>query len=243
MPIVNQEGIPILTSPEQGHPPRLIDIALVSHDQCPVLFAYDLAQLMAFTAANLPDGVHLGLNLQPGTYVHSGRQTLLSELKDRGSHWVLWLDTDMRIPRDTLVRLISHNLPLVGINYAKRHVDSDYVAIKTVGWEPGEESQRLATLPDSTGLEEVDAIGFGAFLMRGDVIQSLPPLSERPWFEMTWLKDKQQWVGEDVAFCKLLRDLGHRIFVDHDLSRECFHVGQFEYHVDQVTAIKQEMNG
>lgn len=234
MAIVNEDGIPILGE-DDAEDTRLIDICLVSHENIPVTFAYDLAQMHGFTAAHLPDGVHLGMNLIHGTYVHAARQELMEVIRNRGTSWTLWLDTDMRFPKDTLVRLINHQQPVVGINYAKRRVPTDYVAIKKLGLEDGERSQRLATTDESEGLEEVEAMGFGACLIRGDVIMDLPELTEGPWFDIEWLPERGQWIGEDVSFFRLVREkLGYRLFVDHDLSKECAHIGQWEYRLEHV---------
>ena len=239
---VNEEGLPILNTPAEGER-RTLDVLVVSHDQAPVTFAYDLANMMAYTTLGLPEGIDLGLHLMKGTYVHSARQKLLGAMKENGSSYVLWLDSDMRFPRDTFIRLINHRVPMVGINYSTRGVPPSYVAIKKIGLEADEQSERLATTSQSTGLEEVEAVGFGACLIRGDVLASLPPVDERPWFEMTWRKDKLQWIGEDVAFCSLVRELGHRIFVDHDLSKECAHTGQWEYKLDHLEDLPEELEG
>lgn len=226
--IVNEENIPILGEDDMEDE-RLVDVVYVTHDMHPSTFGYDLTQMMMFTVAHMPAGVKLGLNMITGTYVHSARQEATELLRDRKSDWVLWLDSDMRFPRDTLVRLINHQQPVVGINYAKRQVPTEYVAIKKIPTE------RLATTEESTGLEEVEAVGFGALLLRGDVLEALPELSEgRPWFGMTWLPEIHGWMGEDVSFCTLVRELGYRILVDHDLSKQCAHTGSFEYRLDHV---------
>ena len=35
--------------------------------------------------------------------------------------------------------------------------------------------------------------------------------------------------GEDVYFCTMARVHGFEVWVDHDLSKEVTHIGQFEY--------------
>lgn len=208
--------------------PVRIAIAIPSHDQCPFLFAYDLANMVAYTVAAMPDGVHLGLNAVTGTYVPNARQELTEEMVRQGADWVLWLDSDMRFPNDLLVRLLRHRAQMVGVNYSTRSADDPHpVAIKRVGLDgPGE---RLRTGDDSAGLEEVEAVGFGAVLIRGDVLAALPPLSDGPWFNIEWMPDRREWIGEDVFFCRLLRKMGVKIQVDHDLSKEIRHVGNAEY--------------
>lgn len=206
-----------------------ISVAIPTHDMVPALFAYDLAALCAFTAAAMPDDVEFGINMVSGTYVHKARQQLINSLVVQGSDYVLWLDSDMRIPRDALVRLLKHKLPMVGINYAKRGIPSGFVAIKKVGI-PGEQ---LRTTEESTGLEEVDALGFGCVLLKTSTLDDMPDPIGKPWFQNEYMGD-MHWMGEDVHFCKLYRESGQRVFVDHDLSKQCRHIGQFEYALEHA---------
>lgn len=203
-----------------------ITIAVPSHDNVPFLFAYDLAALAMTTAANLPEGVQMGIQGVSGTYIHKARQELVDEVLKHEADYILFLDADMRFPPDALIRLFNHNVPIVGINYAKRGFPSEFVALKRVGI--GVEGERLRTTEDSTGLEDVEAVGGGCLLIRTDVLADLPDPIEQPWFQNEYLGNGQ-WMGEDVYFCRLLREAGHRIFVDHDLSKDCSHIGQYEY--------------
>lgn len=218
----------------------LFQVAVVSHDSVPFGFAYDLANLMSYTVATFP-GIPVGLQSATQTYLDAGRQELLELLVREGSTHILWLDADMRFPPDTFERLLAHDLPVVGINYAQRGLPSDFVAIKRVGY--GESAERLVTDEHSTGLEEVEAIGFGALMMRAEVFSNLPPLSEGAWFDTHWLPEYGQWEGEDVRFCRHLREQGYSIYVDHDLSKECRHIGSFEYRLEYAQMSRDSEEG
>lgn len=225
-----------------------IMVATPSHDTVPVMWAYDYASMAAhstaaFTANLLehPESVfEFGLTMVQGTYLHVMRQELMEgALATRASH-VLWIDSDMRFPKNALLRLLAHNKAMVGINYSQRGISAngtapDFVAVKSV--EPG---QKLRTSPLSVGLEEVEAIGFGLVLM--DMRRVGPALGERPWFDFGRRPDGGL-IGEDVYFCQKLRAAGVPIHVDHDLSRECAHIGQFEYRTDHVATLRETASG
>lgn len=216
-----------------------IAVAIPTHETVPFSFAYHLAGLSLFTAAHIPEGVEFGIEALPGTYVHKARCELAVSLYNKGMTHILWLDSDMRFPRDSLFRLLRRmeedpTIGIVGINYAKRGIPTGYVAIKEVG-VPGE---KCATTEDSTGVEEVEAIGFGMVLMRREVLADLPDPNEVPWFQNKHMGGSL-WMGEDVFFCELLRRAGHKIYVDHDLSKLCAHIGQFEYELAHVTAMEE----
>jgi hypothetical protein len=211
-----------------------IMVAIPSHDHVPINFAYDLAQMMAFTAANMPEEASVALTLCSGTYVHSARNDLAKMAVEGGSDFVLWLDSDMRFPKDTLFRLMFHNKDMVGINYSHRKIPPRFVAIKSI-----KPPVRLVTGPDSTGLEDVAAIGFGAVLMRGSMLRKMAEQATGPLFWFT-INEDGGMVGEDVHFCLLARDAGFEVFVDHDLSKECSHIGSFEYRVEHAEALLEE---
>lgn len=212
--------------------PTKIAVAVPSHEKVDALFAYDLAQMMSLTAGVLPEGVNLGMYFVTGTYIHKARTQLLQQVLEDGATHLLWLDSDMRFPRDTLIRLLQHQQPVVGINYSKRHIPAEFVAIKHIPDpnDPEDEGEKLQTTAEATGLEEVDALGFGAVLMETERLHELPDPQEEPWFFYEQLPNGMT-MGEDVYFCHhMLRNrLGLRIMVDHDLSWQCAHIGRFEF--------------
>lgn len=208
-------------------------IILIPAHSTEAKFTYDLAQLCIYTAMSLPpdEGNSLGLFMVPGTYVHSARQELAElALAREGVTHVLWLDADMRFPADTIIRLLEHNKNVVGVNYSKRTIPPDYVAIKHLPENNGGVGVKCVTTADSTGLEEVDAIGMGIVLMTASAFNGLPDPKEKGnrwfWFEQL---DEGKQIGEDVYFCQMLKKHGQKIYVDHDLSKVCSHIGGFEY--------------
>lgn len=203
-----------------------IAILVPAHDMVPALFAVDLAALTLWTSASLPDNVEFGINTVTGTYVHTARQQLIDDALEMGVTHMLWLDADMRVPRESLVHLLQHDVPVVGINYSKRARGHGFTALKKVGRGPA--GEQLRTTDESTGLEEVEAIGFGCVLIRTSALKDLPDPRETPWFQNVYMGEGQ-WMGEDVHFCKLLREAGQKILVDHDLSKACAHIGTYEY--------------
>lgn len=213
-----------------------------AHPKVHALWAYDLAQMMGFLGsqavpAELIEAV--SLSFVTGTYVHTARQDLAQEALNCGADYLLWLDSDHRFPKDIALRLMAHDKDVVGINYSQRGVPPDFVAIKNLDTENGE-SEKLVTDVDSTGLEKVDAVGFGAVLMKANVFADLPDPQEEPWFWYEWLPHLGQQIGEDVYFCRLLREAGYDLWVDHDLSKECKHVGDFEYQVEHAAASQED---
>ena len=188
-----------------------------TRDMVPASFATDFAQLFAYTRERGPwatvDDLFLG-----HTYIHGGRELVLEAAVRRGFSHLLWLDTDMSVPRTAAVRLMAHDLPIVGCNYRSRRQGSSKFTAQQDDGTP------VATTAQSTGLQEVGAVGFGCVLMRVDLVSRL----HRPWFRHG-LNDLGGDIGEDIMFCRSVRATGHPVHIDHDLSKEIGHVGTYTY--------------
>ncbi len=186
-----------------------------TRDLVPASFAVDAAQLYAKTREHrIWSTVTIGF--VASTYIHAGREWFLEATRKQGATHVLWLDTDMTFPAEAAIRLYLHDTPIVGCNYRVRQDSGLFTARLN--------QERITTDEDSTGLQAVDEIGFGVVLMRTDIVDGL----ERPWFRHGQNAQGGD-IGEDIMFCRALRDAGHTIYLDHDLSKEIGHIGQHTF--------------
>ncbi len=221
-----------------------VGICIPAHDVVPATFAFDLARMMALTAGNfLAEGSlsHLSIHSAIGTIIPRARQQLAEEQAAGPNDYSLWLDSDMRFPKELLIQLLmrsetmhpidGHVYPIYGCNYPKRGNPPDYVALKEIATADGP-GQRLITNDESTGCEEVEAMGFGAVLIHNSVFRKMAEEQpDEPWFQFGFDTEIQSWVGEDVYFFRLARELGFPAMVDHEISTMLKHTGQFEYHL------------
>jgi len=208
--------------------------------------AVDLAAMMGFLGAGPVALGHLdrvSISMDIDTYVQCARQTLVEAAIADGADYMLWLDSDMRFPQDILLKLLNHDKDVVGINYSTRSIPPDFVTIKKMGKDnPNNPSgEPCITGSDSTGLEKVDAIGFGAVLIRTGALKKLPDPHKHPWFWIEHMPKTNRVIGEDVYFCRLMRKHGIDIWVDHDVSKECAHIGTFEFRYEHAAAYRADM--
>lgn len=150
------------------------------------------------------------------TILAQGRQDLADKAIDMGATHILWLDCDMMFPPDTLKRLLKHNKDIVGVNYPRRA----FPPIPTA-----HDGDIVWTKKGSSGLQEVNHVGLGCCLIKAGVFKAL----ERPWFGTPWLRDRDNFMGEDVYFFHKARQEGFTLWVDHDLSQEIIHSGTYHY--------------
>jgi len=211
-----------------------VAICLPCRDQVCTSFAYDLAILTAnFSAKHVSNGGKLYIFTSMGTLIANQRQQLALEAMDAGCSHILFLDTDMRFPKDTLDRLLAHDKPIVAANYATRRMP-----VKTVAFKSDTNWDCIYTTPESTGLERVHSVGMGVMLIKREVFQK----AELPWFHLGYSLKTHSFSGEDIFFCRAARKNGFEVFIDHDLSKEVKHIGSFEFAHEHAEVCKQEAN-
>lgn len=212
-----------------------VAICLPCRDQVCTGFAYDLATMTAnWSAKHVPQGGKLFMFTSMGTLIANQRQELVLEALQAGASHILFLDTDMRFPKDTLDRLIAHDKPIVAANYATRRLPIKTVAFKTAGaWDC------VYTTADSTGLEPVAAVGMGVMLIKREVFESLT----LPWFILGYNPKTAEFSGEDIFFCRQAKKAGYDILIDHDLSKQVKHIGTFEFAHEHAEVCLEEADG
>jgi len=132
------------------------------------------------------------------------RNDLVEKALQIGASHLIMCDTDMDYHPDTIPRLLSHNLPIVGALCYRRYPPFDPILLRgELGdyysideWKDGE-------------LVEVDATGAGCLLFNMEVFKKMP----RPWFKFRHLEGGEG-IGEDIGFCSDLKAAGYKIFVD-----------------------------
>ena len=195
-------------------------VAVPCYNNAPVEFVESLAYL-SYRLGELPLGRVEGC-FRADTILPANRQFMAKKALNDGFTHMLCIDSDMRFPETLFERLLAHGKEFVGINYRERTPRAAWLAKR----KAGKSFTRIETRADSQGLEEVDTIGFGAVLINVDVLRRLT-FDNGPWFNYRWTKEGILICGEDGFFCDLAKQSGTRIFIDHDLSRDCAHIGSF----------------
>jgi hypothetical protein len=214
-------------------------IAVPCGDQVQSQFAYSLGNLMMHTQGTLVGPGQpvewLRLMFHQGTLIAPQRRDLAEQALALDATHILWIDSDTKFPADGLNRLLARNKDYVGIVQSGRRAPCVPTAFV---WECPEKPTAVYTFPESTGLQRVDAIGFGFTLCRTEVFKKVA----EPWFPMQWGQTTTGvWAfnGEDTGFQMWVRAAGFELYVDHDLSKECAHIGSFPYRLEHALATKE----
>lgn len=171
-------------------------------------FAYDLANLIGWT----PQAV---FSIAQGSILPNLRGLLVKTAIENSATHILFIDSDMRFPPDTIHNLMKRNVDIIGANCKQRVVNewTARVGDKFIGSE------------GKNGIEEVDTIGMGVTLINTGVFKKL----DKPYFSMPWDTNAEKHVGEDVYFCVRAKEAGFKIFIDHDVSQKVRHAGIVEF--------------
>jgi hypothetical protein len=162
-----------------------------------------VAALTAFSAAA---GIEIMLlNVQTSVIAHSRNSTVELALEHKPDY-VLWIDSDLEFPPDTLMRLLKHQRDIVGAVYNKKTPNLDG-SFTTLGLLDGAKPDDLY----KGGLRPARLLPGGMMLVKTSVYSAL----SRPWFFDTYA-----WPGEDglASFKAMLRDIFREVPPDDALA-------------------------
>ena len=201
-----------------------VGICIPSRGTMEVGTGFDLALMVGYDARYRKKGTN-AIYTVAGTLIFDQRNNLADVAIEEKCDYILWIDADMRFPKNTLERLLKHDKDIVGVNATTRSIPVKSTAKHLeVNLEKKENSWWPVVSKGKTGIERVTAIGCGVMLVKRKVFENTP----KPWFWFYQIPGGKT-LGEDVHFCVAAADAGFETWVDHDLSQEIGHVGSYTY--------------
>ena len=179
----------------------------------------------------------LYINHVQGSTLPRSRSFIVQEALKLNATHLLFLDCDHTFPRNLLHRLLMHKKDIVAINCPTKTIPSS----PTARYKPQKPDDPVSGIPvysdpDKHGLEQVWRVGTGIMLVRMNVFHRIG----RKVFDMFWHDEVEDYQGEDWTMVTAMDAAGYKIYVDHDLSRECGHIGFFTYTHDHIGEIVRE---
>jgi hypothetical protein len=155
-----------------------------------------------------------GVAFSEGTYLPEARNFIHNTyLQESNLPFLQMLDSDILFPPNLVERLMAHNLPIVGGWYRNKGRKFPVVYNFVEEGGDGVNHWRHRDVPGE-GLEKVDGMGAGCFLMKREVAEKL---GENPY--------DMNAGGEDMVLCRKLMKLGIPLHVDWSINLA--HVGVF----------------
>jgi hypothetical protein len=198
--------------------PTRVAVCIPSGDMIHADFAYALLN-MAFHAAR--QGIQLGTVSQKGSLLPWSRCKLVEEARQMAATHMLFLDSDMLFPPETLVRLLSHKKGVICTDAQTRVHPYHSVVVDKDG-------ERIKYNKDTPELVELAGGSTAVLLIEMDVFDKLP----RPYFQLEHSMEAG-FLGEDYFFTNLVRKHGEKFWCDTKLSREIGHIGSRAFYLKQ----------
>lgn len=179
---------------------------------------------------NKPEGTSVCFNT--GSLVYDSRNLLSITAIEQNFDAVLWLDSDIIMPQDTLVRLsqyIQSGADMATGLYFKRTFPPLPVIYDKITPPADDGSGKLVKqihdyldYPENASFP-VAGCGFGCVMTSVPMLRTLwdaygPPFNPFPW------------AGEDISFCYRATQHGYNILCDSSLT--CSHIGSMLYTQD-----------
>ena len=202
--------------------PTKLAILIPCRESMYSLFTSSLVELVKTTTMA---GIDVHVLYNQSTILLTQREKLAQQALEIEADYSLWLDSDMLFPSTTAMRLMGHNKDIVCSNYMKRSVPIQSVAYPERGnwdnWLPLEHDENL---------QEVEGVGMGCMLVKTSVFSNM----ETPWYEVSWVPEWQEFIGEDFYFCMAARQAGFNVWIDTLLNKKLKHVGVSEFTLQTV---------
>jgi len=186
------------------HAKPAVAIAIPSGDLVHTDFAMSLAMLC------MNPGASVFLLNARSSLIPLGRNQCAGAAQIMKATHLLFLDTDMVFPADTLTRLLAHDKDIVGATYSRRVPPFHALTVT-------EEDEHIHV---TAGLRQVKLMPTGCLLIRLGVFNALA----KPYFNL--VAEGDQLRGEDYYFCEKARAAGFELWCDGDLSSQLGHIGQ-----------------
>ena len=197
-------------------------IAIPCMDTIPVGFMQSILYL------NKPEGTSVCFN--PNSLVYDSRNVLSITAINEGYDRVLWVDSDMLFPSDTLVRLSADMDKLgaemvTGLYFTRKYPVTPVlyrVLDEPVLLPDGQVHKQIHEYTDypADTTFPVRGCGFGCCMTSVKLLKEV-------WDNFGPAFAPYPWGGEDISFCHRVNLLGYDIYCDSSISLG--HIGQFVY--------------
>ena len=143
------------------------------------------------------------------------RGVLVEHAKQLEADKLLFVDTDMVFPADTLVRLIEAEKDIICCNYSLKRPPFTPVVNFPIGISPEREK-----------VSECKSLASGILLIDMKVFEKL----KYPYFLIPIIAPNQ-YVGEDVYFGRKAQQAGFSLYCENELSKSIGHIGATTYYL------------
>jgi hypothetical protein len=157
-------------------------------------------------------GLGMSQMMQCSNMCFHRQQIMMQGIEENWSH-VVFIDDDVTFPPHALDVLFYHKKPFIGINICKK---TQHAVMPTASRQ-----YEAVTSEGKEGIEEVESTTMALFLSSVEEYKKIRP----PYFMLSG----NHPATDDNFYHSKIREAGHKIYIDHTLSNQCGHVGDYIY--------------
>jgi hypothetical protein len=165
-------------------------------------------------------GFRISVVNSKASIVAIGRNLAVKAGRETRAEWLLFLDSDMIFPAETIERLISHGRDVVGATYPRKILPLAFIG------------NRLDGVPFSLadkGVIEATRLPAGCLLIKRDIFDRM----QEPFFRCGYDEKSGEILGEDFWFSDRVRALGYSLWCDMELSLHVEHIGSYRFNLHE----------
>ena len=174
--------------------------------------------------------------------IYDARNKLAAQAIESEADYILWLDSDMTWPVETIT-ILMHDIQKLDAHmvtglYVKRSFPTEPVLYKVIAEPVRKENGLLerniepyTDFPRNVSAFPVAGCGFGCCLTSVKLLKDV-------WDHFGPAFAPYTWAGEDISFCHRVNQLGYTIYCDTDVS--CGHIGTYEFTVNDLQRGSEE---
>ena len=192
-------------APPAQRPPAII-LAVPSSGFWKAKMAADAISTSVWAAIH---GIYIEVRAAEGAYTESNRNNIVRAALNyqHPIDALMWLDSDMRVPADTIARLWGHGKDIVGAVYRERAAPYHYLG-KFCDEDDAE---------TKAGLKPMELMPGGVIMVKMDVYRALP----FPWYKLD-----EDGLRDDYYFTNMAREAGYEVWCDMGLTVRVAHRGE-----------------
>jgi GT2 family glycosyltransferase len=159
----------------------------------------------------------------PQSYsIDASRNLIVEHALEIGYDYIMWVDSDMILPKNTLTTLMSHDKDIVsGVYRHKLLFGKNVVAKRFIPDKKDTYEDLTIEEVKEPKLIEIDGVGFGCVLTKVDIFRNI----KKPWFRYS------PAMGEDIYFCRKAQKAGYKIWLDTSIKAD--HIGTVRFDIKE----------
>jgi GT2 family glycosyltransferase len=184
--------------------------------------------LISIYNMDVPSGIETELKSFYGYLIDDVRNKIVKYAIDNTFDGILFVDSDITLPKNTLTRFISESKDIVSGLYIRKISSGEKIIELFLKNEKAHVDGKVVrnVLPEdfkNNKTFEVDACGFGCVLIRTSVFLKIG----YPYFKYQFNENPLLNTSEDIDFCIKAKYRGFRVYAATDLLLG--HIGKREY--------------